>query len=102
MHALAVEKEAHGAIKFLIAALGTLLKAQPPAFWQVPENKATAAELVTFSIHPHAGVRMMSRRIIRTLLTEEPYVKAEEVHPAAKMVAKAITEELEVANGIVF
>jgi ribosomal RNA-processing protein 12 len=99
LNALAVVKEGHGAIKFLIAALGTLLKAQPPAFWQVNDNKATAAELVVFAVHPHAGVRMMSRRIIRALLTEEPYVKQDEVHPSAKMVAKAVKEELEIANG---
>uniref|UniRef100_A0A914Z5N7 Ribosomal RNA-processing protein 12-like conserved domain-containing protein n=1 Tax=Panagrolaimus superbus TaxID=310955 RepID=A0A914Z5N7_9BILA len=99
LHALAVVKEAHGAIKFLVAALGTLLKAQPPAFWLVSDNKTTAAELVAFTIHPHPGVRMMSRRILRALLTEEPYVKPHEVHPSAKMVSSAVKEELEIANG---
>uniref|UniRef100_A0A7E4VCP7 NUC173 domain-containing protein n=1 Tax=Panagrellus redivivus TaxID=6233 RepID=A0A7E4VCP7_PANRE len=97
--ALANTKEAYGAIKFLIAALGILLKAQPESFWQVQENKQVLADLVPFTNHPHPGVRMMSRRMLRSMLTEEPYVKDGSVHPAAKVVAKAIKTQIETAGG---
>jgi len=99
LQALATDKNAYGAIKFLLSSLGSLLKAQPQAFWNVTEHKATLSDLVAFASHPHPGVRMISRRTIRALLTEEPHVTPNGVHPGAKTVAKAVKEHLDTANG---
>ena len=54
---LSTTPEANSAIKFLIAAFGILLKAQPAAFWQVDANREALADLVPYTIHPYAGVR---------------------------------------------
>ncbi|VDM47154.1 unnamed protein product [Toxocara canis] len=75
-------------LKNLVAAIGTLLRAQCTATLQQASTKMILASIATLSTHDKPWVRTMSRRVLRAVLTDPVSSLPNGVHPAAAPVGE--------------
>ncbi|CAD5215799.1 unnamed protein product [Bursaphelenchus xylophilus] len=87
------QNEAVG-VKFLLSAMGHLLRAMPLSTWKQQTLKNSILLVIVFSVHDNPAVRTISRKVTRSILTDPVTCFETGIHPAAKVAGEKILADL--------
>ncbi|CAJ0919855.1 unnamed protein product, partial [Mesorhabditis belari] len=81
-------------LKYLLATLGVVLRAQPSVVWGNSENRNIILLIASLCAHEKPRVRTMARKVVRTVLTDPVTSLENGLHAAAGTIGEYIDEQL--------